>query len=104
MASRGSVYKRGTTWTAHVKWQQAGEYQQRKEGGYRTKKLAEQALTRLLASVDEGTYMAPSRLTVGAYLDRWLDGLPTTGLRASTITATAVVCAATWTTTSARSS
>ena len=80
MATRGSVYKRGKTWTAHVKWQRAGRYQQRKEGGHRTKELANQALTRLLASVDEGTYVAPLRLTVGGYFDRWLDGLPDDGI------------------------
>jgi integrase len=82
----GSVYKRGATWTAHVTWQEGGKWRQQKKGGHRTKKLAEQTLTQLQASVDSGTYVAPSRLTVGGYLDQWLDSLDATGLRASTIT------------------
>ena len=40
MATRGSVYKRGATWTAHVKWQRGGKWVQRKAGGHRTKELA----------------------------------------------------------------
>ena len=86
MASRGSVYKRGATWTAHVKFQRGGRWVQSKVGGFPTRRRAEQRLTALLAEIDGGTYVAPSKLTVGAYLDAWLAGRPATGTRASTIT------------------
>jgi integrase len=37
------------------------------------KKAAQQELRRLLATVDEGRFVEPSKLTVGQYLERWLD-------------------------------
>ena len=44
--------------------------------GYRTKKDAERARTELLARVDQGTYIEPSRLTLAAFLrQQWLPGL-----------------------------
>jgi hypothetical protein len=39
----------------------------------------------LLATIDTGTFVAPSRLTLGRYLDDWLAGLATAGRRPSTI-------------------
>ena len=48
---RGSVYRRGDTWTAHVKWQSDGQWRQRKRGGFRTRKRAEEALTPLPRAV-----------------------------------------------------
>jgi integrase len=56
-----------------------------KKGGYRTRKVAQAALTELLATIDAGTFVAPSRLTLGRYLDDWLVGLATAGRRPSTI-------------------
>jgi integrase len=38
-----------------------------------TKKDAERELNRLLHELDTGAYIDPSRLTVGEYLDKWLD-------------------------------
>ena len=61
MATRGSVYKRGDTWTAHVTFNQGGRYRQRKKGGLLSKDAAEKKLTELLASIDDGTYLAPSK-------------------------------------------
>lgn len=86
MATRGSVYRRGKTWTAHVKFQRGGKWVQSKEGGFPTRKRADTRLTELLSEIDAGTYVAPSKLTVGGYLDAWLDGLSPVGMRASTIT------------------
>jgi integrase len=37
------------------------------------KKAAQQELRRLLATVDEGRFVEPSKLTVGQYVERWLD-------------------------------
>lgn len=85
MASRGSVYRRGATWTAHVSWGSGSAKRQVKKGGHRTQKEAQAALTELLASIDAGTFVAPSRLTVARYLDDWLAGSVTAGRRATTI-------------------
>ncbi len=38
-----------------------------------TKKDAERELARLLHEMNTGAYVAPSKLTVGAYLERWLN-------------------------------
>ena len=62
MASRGSVYRRGATWTAHVSWGSGATKRQVKKGGYRTRKEAQAALTELLGSIDAGTFVTPSRL------------------------------------------
>ena len=85
MASRGSVYRRGATWTAHVSWGSGATKRQVKKGGYRTRKEAQAALTELLGSIDAGTFVTPSRLTLRRYLDDWLAGLATAGRRPTTI-------------------
>jgi integrase len=85
MASRGSVYRRGATWTAHVTWGTGSAKRQVKKGGHRTRKEAQATLVELLASVEGGTFVAPSKLTVGRYLDAWLAGRDAAGLRPSTI-------------------
>jgi hypothetical protein len=56
-----------------------------KKGGYRTCKEAQAALTELLATIDAGTFVVPSRLTLGHYLEDWLAGMATAGRRPSTI-------------------
>ena len=84
---KGSVYRRGITWTAHVSWQQAGRQRQAKKGGYRTRKEAEQQLTELTGAVQGGRYVPVGRRTVADYLEGWLASLPTTGRKPTTITA-----------------
>ena len=42
-----------------------------------TKKNAEQELTRLLREVDKGTSADPGRITLGEYLERWLEHMRT---------------------------
>ena len=39
-----------------------------------TKRDAERELGNLLTAVDNGTYADAGRVTLGAWLDRWLDG------------------------------
>lgn len=39
-----------------------------------TKKDAQKRLTELLGSVEKGSYVTPKRLTVGQYLEQWLQG------------------------------
>jgi integrase len=53
--------------------------------GYRTKKLALDALDDLKAQARTGTFVEPSRITFAGYLTKWVTGLATTGLTATTI-------------------
>lgn len=47
---------------------------QRYKSGFATKALASRALAALSTSLDEGSHVESSRLSVGAYLRQWLDG------------------------------
>jgi integrase len=50
-----------------------GKRIRRWHSGFATKDLAEKARVRLLAQIDSGGYVDPSRITTGAYLEQWLD-------------------------------
>src|SRR4051794_23564480 len=73
-SSRMTVYKRGRTWTFHSWWIDAECHKrQRKQGGFRTRALAETAETMHMASVVQGTYVTPTGISFGEYLEtRWL--------------------------------
>ena len=47
---------------------------QRYKSGFATKRAAEAAAAALVASVSSGSHVEPSRVTVGTYLQQWLDG------------------------------
>jgi integrase len=75
---RGSVYKRGRTWT----WQfttgtyRAGNRQTISHGGYATKKAASLDLADALARFGKGdrrVLVKASTLTLGEYLEEWLE-------------------------------
>ena len=89
MATRGSIYPydgpRGRTWIADVKWRGG----QKKVGKHKSKGDAEKTLTELLASIDTGKYVTPSKLTLLGYLMLWLDGLAMIGPARRTIRSTA---------------
>jgi integrase len=75
---RGSIIKRGTTYSVVLDLGRGpdGRRVRRWHSGYRTKKDAERARTELLARVDQGSYVEPSRLTVAAFVQQqWLPGL-----------------------------
>jgi hypothetical protein len=40
--------------------------------GFRRKKAAQTELTRILRAIDEGSYIEPTKETLGEFLDRWL--------------------------------
>jgi hypothetical protein len=40
--------------------------------GFQTRREADAEMRRVLRSMDEGTYVQPSKETLGAFLDRWL--------------------------------
>src|SRR5665647_622746 len=74
----GNVHKRGTTWSAM--WDEPrgadGRRQQRKKGGFKTKKEAQVHLTQMLASLANRSYVQPDKMTVAQYLtEQWLPSL-----------------------------
>src|SRR5919106_1070635 len=74
--ARGSVRKRGSTWTVVVDVgldPVTGRRRQKSKGGYRTRKAAEAALRELSTAVDARRYVERSTTTVGDYLDEWLE-------------------------------
>jgi integrase len=76
--SRGSIIKRGSTYSVVLDLGRGpdGRRVRRWHSGYRTKKDAERARTELLARVDQGSFVEPSRLTVAVFLrEQWLPGL-----------------------------
>jgi integrase len=62
-----------------------GARRQARKRGFATKKEAQEALDELRTGVRKGTYVPASHQSLSAYLDGWLEGLPTSGLRPSTI-------------------
>lgn len=50
-----------------------GKRKQKKKRGFITKKEAENALTKLLSEVHIGTYLEPSKLLYGEYLESWFN-------------------------------
>jgi len=69
-----------------------GARRQARKRGFATKKEAQEALDELRTGVRKGTYVPASHQSLSAYLDGWLEGLPTSGLRPSTIDGTAGTC------------
>jgi integrase len=57
-----------------------------RKGGFKTKGEAQKALTKLQASLDNNTYVEPSKITLGEYARQWLQRRKTTGkgLKATT--------------------
>lgn len=70
---KGLVRKRGNTWTWQFQVERGGRRRTHSRGGYRTKKLAEEALTEALASVRTTSQIESTRVTVGRYLTDWCD-------------------------------
>jgi len=87
---RGSVVQKQKSgkWYVVLDLERDGTGQGRRQkwhSGYATKRDAERALAGLLAARYDGSYVEPSRLTLGAYLvDRWLPAAATT-VRATTM-------------------
>src|SRR5687768_5309181 len=72
---RGHIRKRGATWTAVAYLGRDPETAKPKykwSGGHRTRKDAERALTELVGRAQKGTYLEPTKQTVGEYLSEWL--------------------------------
>ncbi len=73
---KGHVRRRGATWAFVVDLDRDPETGKRKQqwrSGFRTRKLAESELAAMLHQLDVGTYVEPSKITVGAFLlGTWL--------------------------------
>ncbi len=75
---RGSICKRGKTWAYVVdigKDARTGKRKQAKKGGFATRAAAQQALAAVLVELQQGAYIAPSKLTVGEFLTEWLPSM-----------------------------
>jgi hypothetical protein len=76
---RGSVYKRGSTWTWHVDVgvdPVTGRRRQQTKGGFKTKRECQAALNDALAALRAGTFVEPSKRTLERFLvDEWLPAL-----------------------------
>lgn len=73
---RGSVFKRGKTWT--IVYDEGvdpvtGKRRQRSRSGFRTKAAAQEALTESLSALAGGSYVTPHRQTVAEFLEEWLE-------------------------------
>lgn len=85
--SRGSVIKRGDGYTVKLELPrdpQTGKRRQKWVSGFKTKKEAERARTDMLAKLDAGTYVEPTRQNVSEYLSEWFTTITPT-LRESTL-------------------
>ena len=85
---RGSVRKRGETWTWYLWVPDAlsGKPRQRSKGGFRTKKACQDALNDALADLRKGTFIEPSRRTIASFLtDEWLPAVAAQGRRPGTV-------------------
>ena len=79
MSRRGKVFQRtrgrGKPWSFVVDvGPDGGPREQMKRGGFATRDDAQEALTEVLASIQQGSYVKPKRTTFGAYLAEWLEG------------------------------
>jgi integrase len=72
------VQKKGNAWYVTL-WEKDPSGKRRKKWialpDVTTEKAAKKAERQLLAAKDAGTYVPPSRLTVGEFLDQWLTGI-----------------------------
>ncbi|MFT9849263.1 tyrosine-type recombinase/integrase [Aneurinibacillus sp. REN35] len=73
---KGTVDKEGSSWfyVVDLGKDENGKRKRKKKRGFKTKKEAQQALTKLLHEVNSGTYVEPSGMKYGTYLHEWLEG------------------------------
>lgn len=81
---KGGIVKRGTTWACVIRTidPATGKTKAKWLSGFATQKEAKAAQAEHRTDIAKGSYIAPSKLTVGAWLDQWLAGQHQ--LRAST--------------------
>lgn len=73
MSQRGSIHRRGDTWTVRWRTETGDGRKQHSKGGFRTKKEAQEFLTEAMAAIRGGVFSEPTKVTVGEFLlERWL--------------------------------
>jgi integrase len=74
---RGATVRRGKSWSAVYDEQtDDGKRRQRWKGGFATRNEAQAYLNSVLPKIADGSYVAPSELTLGQYLvDEWLPAI-----------------------------
>jgi integrase len=85
---RGHVRKRGNTWCVVVdvgRDSETGKRRQSWKSGFRTRREAERGLTELLGRLEGGSFVEPTRQTVGDFLCEWLSAIEARGLRPNTL-------------------
>lgn len=73
MSTRGTVFKRGSTYGYSFSYTDNGKRKQIKKQGYKLQKLAQQALTKALAQIDGGRLIGADKQTVEMFLRGWLE-------------------------------
>jgi integrase len=76
--ARGSIRKRGQTWTVVVDVGRDPTTRRRRQlskGGFRTRRDANRWLTHTQSQLDQGSYVTPTRQTVGEHLLAWLPAI-----------------------------
>jgi hypothetical protein len=76
--ARGSIRKRGQTWTVVLDAGRDPTTRRRRQiskGGFKTRRDANRWLTHTLGQLDQGSYVTPTRQTVGEHLLEWLPAI-----------------------------
>lgn len=73
-AMKDGIIKRGTTWAYVIREPdpETGKSKPRWFSGFPTRDAAKKARDKARVSVTRGTYVAPSTITVGEWLDKWM--------------------------------
>lgn len=73
MSQRGSIHRRGDSWTVRWRTDTADGRKHHSKGGYRTKKEAQGFLTDVMTAIRGGVFAEPTKVTIGDFLiERWL--------------------------------
>jgi integrase len=73
MSQRGSIQRRGDSWTVRSRTETSEGRKQHSKGGFRTKKEAQEFLTDTMAAIRGGVFSEPTKVTLGEFLiQRWL--------------------------------
>ncbi len=85
---RGHIKKRGGKWTIIVylgRDSQSGKKRYQWKSIKGTKKQAEKELATLLTKLEDGSYVKPTKITLGEFLDQWLRDYASTNVRPRTV-------------------
>lgn len=86
MSNRGSVRKdENGRWSFVVDLPSSSQRRQVRRRGFATRKEAQVALISLQAEMQRGEFVKPGRMTLGEYLTDWMETLPVSGRKESTV-------------------